>query len=386
MAEFDKNHYVPNCVLKNFANKQNNGNYHFYYLNLLEGKIEGRTTNSSFYKIKLYDLKNEENAKELEHTFDRSIEAIMQPLINKLIACMEETIVLSRSEIELIKKFALVQIYRNVRNGDNYSDVGINKELTLTKYNIKDGERLNNFWKREMMTILKSSWDEILKTDMVGIKSIANEINRSFIMLFKTDNELCINDLGYVNERIPIKLSKEEQEEYIKYSKIYGEEVFKVSDFDVRVQNEIEENKVYLDNYILFPISSNFAIALINVVWKFKFLNLINFNNLPTNLLNNHLSLPETNYVNIDKIKKDEDIIKYKSPDDTYKYKIHIMTENEVEKTNFLLINEAYQYIAFKTFNCFINTFKDYQDLKNNKTENIRHDLTSFLKDINLKK
>ena len=384
MAEFDKNHYVPNFILKNFANKQNSGKYGFCYLNLLEGKIEWRTTNSSFCKIKLYDLKNEKNVKELEHAFDRNIEALIKPLLKKLLECKEETVVLSRREIELIKKFALAQIYRNVRNGDNYLDVRINKEITFSKYNIKDGESLDNFWKKEMMTILKSSWDEILKTDMVGINSIANELNRSFIMLFKTDNELCINDLGYVTERIPIKLSKEQQEEYVKFSKAYGEEVFKVSDFDVRAQNEIEENKVYIDNYILFPISSNFAIALVNKIWKRKLLNSIDFNNIPSHLLNNHLSLPETNYVNKDKIKTDEDILKYKSPDDTYKYKIHITTEKEVELINFLLINEAYQYIAFKTFNCFINTFKDYQNLKYDNIGNKGHDLTAFLKEYNL--
>lgn len=384
MAKFDKNHYVPNCVLKNFANKQNNGKFGFCYINLLEGKIEGRTTNSSFYEIKLYDQKNEENVKELEHTFNKSIESIIQPLLKKLISCMTETIVLSRNEIELIKKFALIQIYRNVRNGDNYSHIRINKDITLSKYNIKEGESPNDFWKREMMTILKSSWDELLKTDMIGIKSILNEINRSFIMLFKTDNELCINDLGYVTERIPIKLSKEAQEEYIKLSKAYGEEVFKVSDFDVRAQNEIEEDRVYIDNYILFPISSNFSIALVNGIWKYKLLDPLNFNYIPSNLLNNHLSIPETDYVNKDKIKNNKDIIKYKSPDDTYKYKIHIMTENETEQTNFLLINEAYQYIAVKTFNCFINTFKDYRDLKNKKIENIRHDLTALLKEYKL--
>ena len=379
MAEFDKNHYVPNCVLKKFANKQNNGKFGFCYINLLEGKIDWQTTNSSFYEIKLYDQKNEENVKELEHTFDRSIESIIQPLLKKLITCITETIVLSRNEIELIKKYALIQIYRNVRNGDNYSDNRINKEITLSKYNIKDGENPNDFWKREMMTILKSSWDEILKTDMVGISSIANEINRSFIMLFKTDNELCINDLGYVTERIPIKLSKEAQEEYIKLSKAYGEEVFKVSDFDVRAQNEIEENRVYIDNYILFPISSNFSIALVNGIWKYKLLDPLTFNYIPSNLLNNHLSIPETDYVNKDKIKNNKDIIKYKSPDDTYKYKIHIMTENETEQTNFLLINEACQYIAFKTFNCFINTFKDYQELRYKNVTNIRHDLAKVL-------
>lgn len=90
------------CI-KNFANKQNNGKFGFCYINLLEGKIDWQTTNSSFYEIKLYDQKNEENVKELEHTFDRSIESIIQPLLKKLISCMTETIVLSRNEIELIK-------------------------------------------------------------------------------------------------------------------------------------------------------------------------------------------------------------------------------------------------------------------------------------------
>ena len=381
MAEFDNNHYVPNCVLKNFANKLNNGKYGFCFLNLLEGKIDWQTTKKSFYQKKLYDLHDFDNIKLLEHTFNHEIENIIEPLLKKILECKEETVVLSRSEIELIKKFALIQIYRNVRNGDNYSDVRINKEITLSKYNIKDGESPNDFWKREMMTILKSNWDEILKTDMVGISSIANEINRSFIMLFKTDNELCINDLGYVTERIPIKLSKEEQEKYIQLSKAYGEEVFKVSDFDVRAQNEIKENKVYIDNYILFPISSHFAVLLVYPLWKLKYenSNISIFENLPSNLLNNHLSLPETNYVNKDKIKNEIDIAKYKSLDDTYKYKIHIMTENEVEKTNFLLINEACQYIAFKTFNCFINTFKDYQELRYKNVTNIRHDLAKVL-------
>lgn len=380
MSKFDKNHYVPNCVLKNFAIKQMNGKYGFCYLNLSKGSIDWRTTSNAFYQKKLYDLHDSDNIKLLEHTFNHQVESVIEPLFTKLLECKQETVVLSRSDIELIKKYALVQIYRNVRNGDNYSGVGINKEFTLSKYNMKDGESSNNFWKREMMTILKSSWDEILKTNMIGVKFCAYEINSCFIMLFKTDDELCINDLGYVTERIPIKLSKEEQERYVKFSKNYGEEVFQVSNFDIKAQKEIEENQVYIDNYILFPISSNFAVVLVNKIWKCKFLNGFNSikKNWPSNLLNNHLSLPETNYVNKDKIKRNEDIIKYKSSNDTYKYKIHKMTENEVKQNNLLLINEAFQYVAFKTFNNFVNTFKDYQELRNKNLHNIRHDL-SFL-------
>ena len=67
-----------------------------------------------------------------------------------------------------------------------------------------------DFWKREMLAILDSDWDSLLKTDMIGIRKNALEINSSFLMFIKTADEFCINDLGYCTERIPIKIPKDQ--------------------------------------------------------------------------------------------------------------------------------------------------------------------------------
>lgn len=57
---------------------------------------------------------------------------------------------------------------------------------------------------------------------MVGIKKYAMEINSSFLMFLHTNNEFCINDLGYATERTPVSISEYEKADCIQQAKEIG--------------------------------------------------------------------------------------------------------------------------------------------------------------------
>ena len=233
-----------------------------------------------------------------------------------------------------------------------------------------------------MLTILDSDWDSLLKTDMIGICKNALEINSSFLMFIKTADEFCINDLGYCTERIPIKIPKDQQDDFIKTAQIIGQELYGKDNFDEIAKKEIADESSYIDNYILFPISSNIAILVVSPLWKQYLLHPeLRHKGIPFHspLLHNHLSIPRTIYKNADKIKNDADIVTYKSPEDQYIYQLHAMSCEETVYLNHLMINEAFCYIGLKTPEKFLKTIREYNSLASMQTQNIKKNLLGYV-------
>ena len=205
MSHYDKNHYVQCRLLKNFAQQNKNGNNVICVLNLINFAAYYAKPENAFCENNLYDVEFADNNKDLELKFKTNIEDPMGTLLNKIDNDSVPTFTFTRAELETIKKYILLQIYRTPHNKKSYTNIPDNT-FELSQFNINQNESKVDFWKREMLTILDSDWDSLLKIDMIGIRKNALEINSSFLMFIKTADEFCINDLGYCTERLPIKI------------------------------------------------------------------------------------------------------------------------------------------------------------------------------------
>lgn len=381
MPHYDKNHYVQCRLLKNFTQQNKNGNNVICVLNLINFAAYYTKPENAFCENNLYDVEFDDNTKDLELKFKTNIEDPMGTLFNKIDNDSVPAFTFTRAELETIKKYILLQIYRSPRNKKSYTNIPDNT-FELSQFNINQNESKVDFWKREMLTILDSDWDSLLKTDMISIRKNALEINSSFLMFIKTADEFCINDLGYCTERIPIKIPKDQQDDFIKTAQIIGQELYGKDDFDEIAKKEIADESSYIDNYILFPISSNIAILVVSPLWKQYLLypelrhKGIPFHSL---LLQNHLSIPMTTYKNADKIKNDADIVTHKSPEDQYIYQLHTISCEETIYLNLLTINEAFCYIGLKTPDKFLKTIREYNSLASLQTQGIKNNLLGYV-------
>lgn len=377
----DKNHYVQNRLLKNFATESGNGKYKICVMDLIKFKAEFHNTDNAFYENNLYDLSMSSDIKELETKFATVIENPMAKILNKIQSNSSEKITFTRVELETIRKYFLLQLYRTPHNRHSYINPRKNS-FELSQFDIKENESKVDFWKREMLTILDSDWKSLLSTDMVGIKKHVLDINQCFIMIVKTNEEFCINDLGYVTERLPIKIDPNREQDYIQFAKELGKQLYGKDNFDDAARKEIENKSSYIDNYRLFPISSNYAILLVSPLWKAYFFDPENFLKkigLYSPIIMKYISLPFNTYINADKIKNQQDLENNLDPNDTFTYIIHTIDDKETIFLNHLIMNEAYCFIGLKTPSKFLKTICEYNILKQNGIKNMHHDFNGYV-------
>ena len=374
---FTRNHYIQKRLLKNFAIRANNGKYKICVLDLIKFAVNYQNTESAFYENNLYDIHYGSNTKELEIKFNEIIERPMVELFNRICNSTEE-VVFTRKELITIKKYFLLQHYRSPKNKTNYTLP--RQGFKLSQYNIEEGESEEDFWKREMLTILDSKWSDLIKSEMVGVRKHAIDTNSSFMMIIKSDGEFCINDIGYVTERIPVKILKDKEQDYIKAAKEIGKKLYGRDNFDEAARVEIANQNSYLDNFELYPISSNCAVLFVSPIWKAALLepHIITEMNLFSPILFNYLILPKNEYVNFNKMKKQEDIPKYMDEEDRFRYKIQKITDEETIYLNTLTMNEAFCYIGVKTPKAFIPSVRRYNYLMSIGEKNIHHNYNGF--------
>ena len=380
MSSYDKNHYIQKALLNRFAIPTSNKRYKICVLDLINFNAAYLDTSLAFQENKLYDVPSSEDIKELEHKFSIKIEQPMSKIVAKCVS--ENNYAFKRYELETIKKYMLLQLYRTPNNRRSYMNVPQNA-FELSQFNINEGESREDFWKREMLYILDNTFDSLLTSDMVGIKKHAIEINTSFLMFLHADNEFCVNDLGYATERIPVRIPKSEQDSYIRQAKEIGKILFGKDNFDEIARHEIENKKSYIDNYILFPISSNIAILSVSPMWKYYYLDerIKDYyqNTLFSPFLQKHFSLPKNTYVNADRIKTETDIPKYKDGNDLFEYIVHQVSEEETIYLNHLLMNEALRYVGIKTPSAIIPSIKEYNRLESIGINNLHHNYKGFV-------
>lgn len=378
---FERNHYIQKSLLNNFATSYGKNKYRICVLDLYNFTATFKSTSNAFYEKNMYDLPNDDD-KELEKKFNVLIETPMNAIRERLLNA-DGQVTLTRRELNVVKKYLLLQIYRTPGNRMSYTNPAQNS-FELSQYNIREGESKVDFWKREMLTILDTDWEELANTEMVGVKKNYDRIQKeSFLLLVRTRQEFCINDRGFVAERLQITIPKENQEDYIKWAKEFGKKNYGVDNYDEAARKEIENGTSYFENFKLFPISSEFAILAVSTVWKLCY-----FNRLPppypSFILLRHMSFPAREYVNADKIVTDADIDKYKTLDDKFTYQIHTLSEVETEQVNHLMMNEAERYLGLKTPNMFLKTIESYNEKKYNilNVKKDYHDFVALLSEL----
>lgn len=409
MSEYERQHYVPNGILKNFGIKKPNGNYEVCLIDLFNSKVEYRNTQRAMYARNIYDI-TDEDVKALEKKFSTKIEEPMFKIVDRLLKNVN-IILLTREELMIIKKYMLIQIFRSLRNMTGYiaPPEGVKE---LSSYNIQEGESKLDFWKREMTTIIDSDWDSLVNsTDLVSVKSFAQTIHTGFLIFFKTEEEFIINDSGIVSERFFIEIPEEEHDAFIKYMNEIVEERFGTDGFGRIVKDPLQKGKMHIDSGLWMPLSSNLAVVNVHLLLKIYLTDSQIIDELPIPLacskLFGFLSHPENIYVNQKAIDADLEkminkysgeigklparkatffknsllratIIKNKSDDDQYLYEVQELGPYHTMEWNLSVMNETHQYLCFKTPAKVIPVIQEYNQQKADGEENMKKDYTGY--------
>ncbi len=388
MPEFEIQHYVQNKLLKNFAVKSDNGKYKIQIIDLKDKKVVEKNTDRAFWVKNLYDVENNEDVKKLEKDLNEKIEKPFNEILDRLTTEIKDTFTITRRELEIIKKYLLIQQYRSLKNSLSYNE-NCKKDEVLSRYNIRENETQLDFWKREMQTILDNSLEDLItKLDLVGVKQKTSSIFSDFLMFVHTCDEFVINDLGYVTERVPVKIDIS-PEEYGKITEEIGKQLYGADGFGKNAEQRALNQTEYMDNFMFFPVSSDLAIMSVDKFWKLlSFVKKADITKLEipnTVLLSKHFSLPKNKYVNQKLMKKPKDFQKYQSQNDKFIYQIHELDEDDTIYINNLLINEAHQFIGYKTKDKVMPSIYVYVMKQMYNVENVKNDLTFVLEDFDSK-
>jgi len=147
MPEFEIQHYVQNKLLKNFAVKSDNGKYKIQIIDLKDKKVVEKNTDRAFWVKNLYDVENNEDVKKLEKDLNEKIEKPFNEILDRLTTEIKDTFTITRRELEIIKKYLLIQQYRSLKNSLSYNE-NCKKDEVLSRYNIRENETQLDFCKR----------------------------------------------------------------------------------------------------------------------------------------------------------------------------------------------------------------------------------------------
>jgi len=381
--EYKRNHYVPQFVLKNFCDDNDDK---IKMIDLINFTVEQKKIKKAFSKNNFYDLKPKmsDDPKKLEKLFGEKIESKMGPIIKKINGSTK-SFELTREELETVKKYILIQCYRNPINQSFYN--GPHKGEKFSTYSIKEGESITDFWKREMLYIIENDWETIIEqTELCGVKMIANQIYSNYLSFFTTEEEFIISDINCFTERVNMDIPKDKRQEYYEMSNEIRKK-YKMYDGKQSDQKNDFLTEEYIDNYIFVVVSPKLAIVCVDPVWKYKYLcPEINVNWMVKNissptLLNNpkNFSLPITNYINKEKMKVDSDIEKYKDKKDTYLYNKLLLSDEETINIMILCLNEARLYISYKSSEYIKKYIIAYNQLNNGIIANVRNNFNGYI-------
>ena len=311
---------VYNLMLDNFSGEKG-----ICVLDMQKGEVSFREAGKAFR-----DGDAPAEVLEFEKRFVEVIEKPMNKILSK-INRMSKSILLTRTELETIKKYILLQMNR-------------------TPYSDAEAEDDKDLWKKETAAILDMQWDALMKSDLADVLKDSAEVNNSFLLFFRTNEEFVIGDSGCVAECVPgtkDEDSDEEPEDFI--------------------------------NYNLFPLTPEIAVLLISLPWKMRFSSPEAVRGLPLTspILEKYRSTPNMKYINERRIRSEEDVAKFKHPMDRFTYMIHDVAVDDLHYLNTLTINESERFIGFMTPSKVVPTMESYDSMK--KDVDLTHDLSDTI-------
>lgn len=357
-------HFVQKALLNNFANQVKGKSKvlnKVYYIDFKNKTVGRRNTKSTYHKKGLY-------SDELEKELSIKIEEPAIHLIGRALKS-KEWVRFSLAELNLLRKYLLIQAYRNPSNLKCYSPDNPEDVLGVNKASLKEGENYREPVFDKMMEILNHSWEELLTSENDEVKRNAIRENNCTYLFVRTSDEFLINDSGLVTEVCyAVNRDAFETPQTIEFVRN-----FLISSLNREpTSKELEEQlarEAHFDNYHVYPIGHNTAIISIESIWALYLEGLMpksEFDKygLVSNFIENRYQspIPERKGLGAGKVK--ESIL----------YPIIPITREETDYLNCLTLNEARQFVSFKTPGKLSSTFEYY------RVNGTKHDI-SWLKD-----
>ncbi len=216
-------------------------------------KIGNRNVESAFYEKGLYE-------DEVELELNSKIEKPGMKVFDKAYNS-DGFLVLTRRELETMKKYLLVQQYRNPSNISHYSPnwkgdiMGINKQF-------KDDTEATRYVSEEIHKICNTTWRQLLKTDDRELFLNVNEIRQTMTLFVRSRSlEFVLNDLGHVTERRSYRL----RDDGIARTYLEYELGCEISD---ELFEKWNKNHQFFDNFTFYPISPHMGVITLSSAWS----------------------------------------------------------------------------------------------------------------------
>ena len=319
-----KHHYIPQFILRNFCNDNNQVNY----WDIESGKLEQRNTKSIFMNKDMYrsEQLSTENPTQIEYKFSVFEREIAELLTDKGMVDSHE-ITLTRGELEKLRIFTTLLSFRSDSRMKQY-EKSLFDELTkkiLLKYQ-PDGD-FENLWKRELNTLTECrTYAQISDSDTIDpiIKTDFQSDLRGYYMTFveARGGQFLLSDIYPTLEIFPMP-------------------------------------KANIHMHYIFPLSPTRAMLLNHVMFKKendtdlllrKMINL-------SKIKGEAITPPKNRYANgIVFDKKDE-----------YVYKVKRIYAEDVKYINALILNEARVGIMFQDAGRVINSISTFNSRNDTK-------------------
>lgn len=246
-----KSHFNQKARLKEFA-RFDGKHYKLTNVDVKRKVIGSNNIESSHYQTGLYPDYLE---KELKLTIEDPGMKVFDEVYKS-----EGAVILTRSQQEAMKKYLLVQLYRNPTNMSTYSPSWEGDILGINKQFNNDAEA-NLHVCDQIHEICTKSWSDLRKSENKELRDNILLMKNTKTLFVKSDLlEFIINDMGSVCERQPY---------YLRDNTEVKKELEAVTGNPVS-ENKVEEwlqNHQYYDNFTFFPISSHFGIVTLSPLW-----------------------------------------------------------------------------------------------------------------------
>ena len=370
-------HYNQQARLKEFARLDGN-HYKLTMVDLERKKIGSRNVEKAFYQKGLY-------SEEVERELNSKIEAPGMRVFDKAYKS-NGFVMLTRRELETMKKYLLLQLYRNPTNISHYSPNWEGDVLAINKKFKNDAEAKQHV-SDEIHKLCNNSWRQLLKIDDEELNNNIQTIRQTMTLFVRSPTlEFVINDLGSVTERQTYdRISDDVIRPHLE-SIVDGE----LTDDMLK---KWKERHQYYDNFTFYPISSHMGVITVSPVWtaliktKQPFTvssgdkdHPIVYDLDPTffDWVEDNIGLysdfleelfvpgvpsyqsPRLKNRKMSPRKMEEMVSRYMRPDDKYIYPVVDLDLMWAKYLNRLTINEAHQFFAFGSINDGKISISDY--------------------------
>lgn len=359
---YKNNHYVPQLVLRRYGTKINR-----YNIKTKELFINGSTKNA-FCEKKLYPEDVEILLGKLESEFTNVLD-------NKILKAKDK-IVLSRSELNLIKRFLVVLQMRTPSSLGKWASKQENKELSKSlgfKETVIENETIDEYNLRTIRVLVESkNLTEVFDHPLVTYDACKwiTLYNNCYMVIWDssdTQEDFIITDVGMTCEHEPSKfLIPGHFEEFVKPGYLLSHLEEAKNEIEKLMYSEIlNKSRFVYANFYMFSISNTRMIGLVNPFFRLYYdKNIVS--NLgrvpdvwPTKISKEALEPNYVKYVNHYNIKGVDFVTEYHDKDE-YIYKIKNLSLNDVLNINCLMLDRVQELMGFVNSNNILRSLRVY--------------------------